>query len=156
MDMQGSVLQTIGKTGTADGEFNYPTELRLHGSDLAVVDAMNFRVQVFDRSGTFRYAIGKPGDGTGWIFRPKGIGFDSESHLYVVDGQWGVVQVFDEQGQLLYYFGGKGTGAEQFQLPTGLQIDNHDRIYVVDSFNRRVQVFQYYGITQAADGRKGP
>ena len=49
MDMQGSVLQTIGKTGTADGEFNYPTELRLHGSDLAVVDAMNFRVQVFDR-----------------------------------------------------------------------------------------------------------
>ena len=89
MDMQGSVLQTIGKTGTGDGEFNYPTELRLNGSDLAVVDAMNFRVQVFDRSGTFRYAIGKPGDGAGWIFRPKGIGFDSESHLYVVDGAVG-------------------------------------------------------------------
>ena len=156
MDMQGSVLQTIGKTGAGDGEFNYPTELRLHGQDLAVVDAMNFRVQVFDRSGTFRYAIGKAGDGAGWIFRPKGIGFDSESHLYVVDGAWGVVQVFDEQGQLLYYFGGKGTGAEQFQLPTGLQIDNHDRIYVVDSFNRRVQVFHYYGVTQAADGRKQP
>ena len=99
MDMQGNVLQTIGKTGTADGEFNYPTELRLHGNDLAVVDAMNFRVQVLDRSGTFRYAIGKIGDGAGWMFRPKGIGFDSESHLYVVDGQWGVVQVFDEQGQ---------------------------------------------------------
>jgi DNA-binding beta-propeller fold protein YncE len=156
MDMQGSVLQVIGKTGTGDGEFHYPTELRLHGNDLAVVDAMNFRVQVFDRSGTFRYAIGKVGDGAGWMFRPKGIGFDSESHLYVVDGQWGVVQVFDEQGQLLYYFGGKGTGAEQFQLPTGLEIDNHDRIYVVDSFNRRVQVFHYYGITQAADGRKQP
>ena len=108
MDMQGSVLQTIGKPGTGDGEFNYPTELRLHGQDLAVVDAMNFRVQVFDRSGTFRYAIGKLGDGTGWMFRPKGIGFDSEWHLYVVDGAWGVVQVFDEQGQLLYYFGRKG------------------------------------------------
>jgi len=156
LDMQGSVLRTIGKAGTGDGEFNYPTELRLHGQDLAVVDAMNFRVQVFDRSGAFRYAIGKPGDGTGWIFRPKGIGFDSESHLYVVDGQWGVVQVFDEQGQLLYYFGGKGTGAEQFQLPTGLQIDNHDRIFVVDSFNRRVQVFRYYAAGQAAEGSKQP
>jgi DNA-binding beta-propeller fold protein YncE len=156
MDMQGSVLQTIGKTGTGDGEFNYPTELRLHGNDLAVVDAMNFRVQVFGRSGTFRYAIGKIGDGAGWMFRPKGIGFDSESHLYVADGEWGVVQVFDEQGQLLYYFGGKGKGAEQFQLPTGLQIDNQDRIYVVDSFNRRVQVFHYYGVAQAADGRKQP
>jgi DNA-binding beta-propeller fold protein YncE len=155
MDMQGSVLKTIGKTGTANGEFNYPTELRLNGPDLAVVDAMNFRVQVFDRSGTFRYAIGKIGDGAGWIFRPKGIAFDSESHLYIVDGAWGVVQVFDEQGQLLYYFGEKGTGAEQFQLPTGLQIDKQDRIYVVDSFNRRVQVFHYYGIA-VADGRKQP
>src|SRR6202007_1300357 len=37
MDMQGSVLQTIGKLGTGDGEFNYPTELRLNGSNLAVV-----------------------------------------------------------------------------------------------------------------------
>jgi len=156
MDMQGSVLQTIGKTGTGDGEFNLPTELRLNGTDLAVVDAMNFRVQVFDRSGTFRYAIGKIGDGAGWIFRPKGLGFDSEGHLYVVDGAWGIVQVFDERGELLYYFGGKGTGAEQFQLPTGLYIDKNDRIYVVDSFNRRVQVFHYFGIGPVADGRKQP
>ena len=155
MDMQGSVLQIIGKTGTGDGEFNFPTELRLKGSDLAVVDAMNFRVQIFDRAGAFRYAIGKPGDGTGWIFRPKGIGFDSEGHLYIVDGAWGVVQVFDEKGQLLYYFGGKGTGPEQFQLPAGLQIDSKDRIYVVDSFNRRVQIFHYYAVT-AAEGGKQP
>ncbi len=110
IDMQGSVLQTIGKEGTGDGEFNYPTELRLNGNDLVVVDAMNFRVQVLDRSGSFRYSIGKLGDGTGWMFRPKGIGFDSEGHLYVVDGAWGVVQVFNQEGQLLYYFGQKGSG----------------------------------------------
>ena len=51
LDMQGSVLQAIGKSGTGDGEFNFPTEVKLNGQDLAVVDAMNFRVQVFDRSG---------------------------------------------------------------------------------------------------------
>ena len=50
----------------------------------------------------------------------------------------------------------RGPGLGEFQLPTGLQIDNHDRIYVVDSFNRRVQVFHYYGVTQAAEGRKEP
>lgn len=153
MDMQGSVLQVIGKPGTGNGEFHYPTELRLNGPDLAVVDAMNFRVQVLDRSGTFKYAIGKIGDGPGWIFRPKGIGFDSEDHLYVVDGLWSVVQVFNDQSQLLYYFGQKGTGAGEFQLPAGLFIDSHDRIYVVDSFNRRVQVFHYYA-AQAANGGK--
>jgi DNA-binding beta-propeller fold protein YncE len=153
-DMQGSVLQTIGKNGTGDGEFNYPTELRLNGSDLAVVDAMNFRVQVLDRSGTFRYSIGKLGDGTGWMFRPKGIGFDSEGHLYVVDGAWSVVQVFNGEGQLLYYFGQKGTGPGEFQLPAGLQIDKNDHIYVVDSYNHRVQVFRYQGLPKHAEERK--
>ena len=153
MDMQGSVLQVIGKTGTGNGEFNYPTELRLNGQDLVVVDAMNFRVQVLGRDGSFRYAIGKEGDGTGWMFRPKGIGFDSEGHLYVVDAQWGVVQVFDNEGRLLYYFGGRGTELGQFQLPAGLQIDGQDRIYVVDAFNRRVQVFHYYGAQAEAKKR---
>jgi hypothetical protein len=88
------------------------------------------------------------------MFRPKGIGFDSEGHLYVVDAQWGMVQVFDREGRLLYYFGQRGTGPGDFQLPTGLEIDRQDRIYVVDSFNRRVEVFHYYGIAQAGDGRK--
>jgi DNA-binding beta-propeller fold protein YncE len=153
LDMQGSVMQVIGKNGSGDAEFNYPTELRLNGPDLVVVDAMNFRVQVLDLSGGFKYAIGKISDRVGGMFRPKGIGFDSEGHLYVVDGLWGVVQVFNNAGQLLYYFG-NGTGAGQFQLPAGLQIDNNDRIYVVDAYNRRIQVFRYFGLTKHAEGGK--
>ncbi|PYX21679.1 MAG: 6-bladed beta-propeller [Acidobacteria bacterium] len=145
LDMEGSVLQTFGKNGRGEGEFNYPTELRLDGDNLIVVDAMNFRVQVLDRSGQFRFAIGGIGDSSGTMFRPKGVGVDSEGDLYVVDGLWGMVQVFNRQGDLLYYFGGKGTEAGEFQLPTGLSIDSQDRIFVVDSFNRRIQIFHYYG-----------
>jgi DNA-binding beta-propeller fold protein YncE len=145
MDMQGSVLKRIGKLGTGNGEFNFPTELRLYGDNLAVVDAMNFRVQVLDKNGEFQYAVGKLGDQVGAMFRPKGVGFDSEGHLYVVDGMWSAVQVFNRDGQLLYYFGQLGNSPGAFQLPTGLRIDSQDRIYVVDSFNRRVQVFHYYG-----------
>ncbi len=150
MDMQGSVLKRIGKPGKGNGEFNFPTELRLQGDDLAVVDAMNFRVQVLDKNGEFQYAIGKIGDDVGAMFRPKGVGFDSEGHLYVVDGMWSVVQVFDREGHLLYYFGQLGTTPGSFQLPTGLRIDDQDRIYVVDSYNGRVQVFHYYGVGAAA------
>ena len=145
LDMEGSVLQTIGKKGQGQGEFNYPTELRLDGDNLIVVDAMNFRVQVLDRSGQFQFAIGGIGDSTGAMFRPKGIGVDSEGDLYVVDALWGMVQVFNRQGDLLYYFGGRGTEAGEFQLPAGLSIDSQDRIFVVDSFNRRIQVFRFYG-----------
>jgi DNA-binding beta-propeller fold protein YncE len=152
--MQGIVLQTIGKAGAGNGEFNLPTELRLQGPDLIVVDAMNFRLQVLDRSGGFRYAIGRIGDGRGEFFRPKGVGVDSEGHLYVAEGLSMAVQVFDTEGSLLYYFGGKGTGPGEFQFPAGLWIDRNDRIFVVDSFNRRVQVFHYFGVAQRMEGVK--
>jgi sugar lactone lactonase YvrE len=144
--MQGNIVQTIGKTGNGEGEFNLPTELRLSGLNLLVVDAMNFRVQAFDRAGKFQFAIGKVGDSTGAMFRPKAVSVDSEGDLYVVDSLWGVVQVFNRQGELLYYFGGKGTHAGEFQLPSGLFIDHGDKVFVVDSFNRRIQVFQYVGV----------
>jgi DNA-binding beta-propeller fold protein YncE len=153
MDMHGSVLKRIGKTGTGNGEFNFPTELRLQGDTLVVVDAMNFRIQVLNREGEFQYAIGRIGDEVGGMFRPKGVGFDSEGHLYVVDGLWSVVQVFNREGQLLYYFGTPGTTAGAFQLPAGIRIDGNDRIYVVDSFNKRVQVYHYYGLSAQARGR---
>jgi DNA-binding beta-propeller fold protein YncE len=146
LDLQGRVLQKIGLPGSGDGQFNFPTELRLDGPDLLVVDAMNFRVQVLDRSGKFQYAVGQREDDSGYMFRPKGIGRDSEGHLYVVEGLSGMVHVFDREGQLLYYFGQKGAGLGEFQLPTGLFIDHNDRVFVVDSYNRRVQVFQYLAL----------
>ncbi|HEX4005308.1 MAG TPA: 6-bladed beta-propeller [Acidobacteriaceae bacterium] len=154
LDMQGNIVGSIGQRGEGNGEFNYPTELRLDGPNLMVVDAMNFRVQAFDRSGKFQYAIGKIGDSPGAMFRPKATGTDSEGDLYIVDALWGVVQVFNPQGQLLYYFGVHGSHAGEFQLPTGLFIDRSDRVFVVDSFNRRVQVFRYAGLRSAAGATK--
>lgn len=143
MDMKGEVLKTIGENGTAEGQFNFPTELLLDQDGLSVVDAMNFRVQTFDRSGVFRSAMGKLGEEPGTLFRPKGIGRDSEDHLYIVDALQATVQVFNREGELLYSFGGRGSELGRFQLPAGVSIDRNDRVYVVDSFNRRVQVFHY-------------
>ena len=143
LDFEGNVLHTFGKNGADAGEFNFPTEIRLHGPELLVVDAMNFRLQAFDLSGQYLYAIGQIGEASGTMFRPKGIAFDSENDLYVVDGLWSNVQAFDQKGQLLYYFGQSGDGPQEFQLPAGLFIDRADRIYVVDSWNRRVQIFRY-------------
>jgi DNA-binding beta-propeller fold protein YncE len=146
LDLQGTVVQKIGFRGTGECQFNYPTELRLAGPNLLVVDAMNFRVQVLDLAGMFQYSIGNLGDAAGSMFRPKGIGLDSEGHLYMVEGLSGMVQVFDRQGHLLYYFGQTGSGFGDFRLPTGLFIDSSDRVFVVDSFNGRVQVFQYFAL----------
>jgi DNA-binding beta-propeller fold protein YncE len=154
LDMHGHVLQTIGKNGDDKGEFNFPTELRLAGPDLMVVDAMNFRVQILDRSGNFESALGVVGNTTGTMFRPKGVAVDSEGNIYVVEALLGEVQVFNRQGELLYYFGKTGNMPGEFQLPAGIFIDRNDRIYVVDSYNRRVQVFHYFGAQQSAKGEQ--
>ena len=78
------------------------------------------------------------------MFRPKGISFDSEGHLYVVDGQWGMVQVFDGQGRLLYYFGQREPDPEISNCRPDCRSTTTIAIYVVDSFNRRIEVFHYY------------
>jgi DNA-binding beta-propeller fold protein YncE len=152
LDGDGNILKTIGQNGAGDGEFNFPTELRWTGNELLVVDAMNFRIQAFDANGTFRSAIGNPGDNSAAMFRPKGIGLDSEQNVYVVDGLWSIVQVFNREGQLLYYFGQNGDAPGDFNLPSGLFIDRGNAIYVVDSLNRRVEVFRYHPAATSAGG----
>ena len=152
LDTNGQVMSSIGQRGSESGQFNFPTEVIVKNGVVAVVDAMNFRVQMFDRAGNFKASIGNLGDSDGEFFRPKGIGMDSEGHIYVTEGAWGVVQVFDSEGHLLYRFGNRGTKLGEFQLPAGLFIDQRDQVYVVDSYNHRVQVFQYHGLKVKAEG----
>jgi DNA-binding beta-propeller fold protein YncE len=154
LDANGQVLKSFGGHGEKDGEFNLPTELMIRNGVVAVVDAMNFRVQTFDRKGNFQSGFGNLGDSEEALFRPKGISLDSENHIYVVEGLSGTVQVFDREGQLLYFFGRRGRGLGEFQLPSGVFIDPNDRVYVVDSYNRRVQVFQYHGVKLSAQGAR--
>lgn len=151
LDADGQVLRSFGQSGAQNGDFNLPTEVHVKAGIVAVVDSMNFRVQLFDRDGNFQGVIGttgKPGNG---IYRPKGLAIDSEGHIYLVESQWGIIQVFDREGRLLYNFG-NGTGFGNFLLPAGLFIDGKDRVYLADSYNHRVQVFQYHALKQTAHG----
>ena len=143
-DQRGKRLFSFGKRGKGAGEFNYPTHLFLKGDTLIVNDTMNFRVQAFDLQGNHLFSLGKHGDGSGEMAQPKGVGIDSEGHIYVADALSDRVQIFDTEGRFLLAFGNSGNAAGEFWLPAGLFI-TRDRIYVADSYNRRVQVFQFLG-----------
>lgn len=153
LNLKGEVLKSFGEAGIDNGQFNYPTEIHAKNGVVAVVDSMNFRVQLFDRDGKHQGTIGVAGDPNRGIYRPKGLAIDSEDHVYLVEGEWGLVQVFDRNGNLLYNFG-NGTGFGQFLLPAGLFIDGNDRLYLVDSYNRRVQIFQYHALKRRAEGSR--
>ncbi len=142
----GTRLRTLGKRGSDDGEFNFPTHLSVDKSGtLFVTDALNYRIQAFDRDGKFLWKFGHPGDTSGTLAAPKGITTDSDGNVYVVDALFDTVQIFDRKGTFLLAFGERGTGPGQFSIPGGIFISPEDRIYVADAYNQRVQVFEFVG-----------
>jgi len=145
-DLDGNEVRRFGHSGSALGEFRYPTHIAWDGGErIAVADSANFRVQLFKRDGTSLSSIGKKGDAAGDFALPKGVAFDRTGRLYVVDAQFENVQVFDRKGRLLIAFGQEGGDPGEFALPAGLAIDPENRIWVADSANHRIQVFDYVG-----------
>jgi sugar lactone lactonase YvrE len=139
-------LRTIGKRGTGDGEFNYPTNVAVDQQGrVYVVDTGNFRVVVFDENGKYLKSIGRLGDSPGSMARPKGIAIDSEGNIYVVDAAFDNFQIFNYDGALLLYVGGAGNEPGKFFLPAGMTIDKDDKIYVIDQIPPSLQIFQYMG-----------
>ncbi|WP_457641879.1 6-bladed beta-propeller [Persephonella sp.] len=141
----GKFLFAFGKRGKKEGEFNFPTNIALdrRNGNIAVVDTMNFRVQIFNKDGEFVRTFGKLGVVPGSFARPKGVGIDSEGHIYVADAAFNNIQIFDDKGRLLLFIGKFGFSPGEFNLPAGLYVDRTDKLYVADSMNKRVQVFQY-------------
>ena len=153
LDMDGAVLQSIGRRGNGEVEFNLPTEVLVRDQNLFVVDAMNFRVQFLNRSGsdsnrsraTGRLAADRCSVPRGSASIPRDI-FTS----WMVCGEWCRFSTGREGFSITS--AARGTGIGEFQLPAGLFIDHDDRIFVVDSFNRRIQVFRYFGLPKQAQG----
>lgn len=150
-DYDGKLLNSIGKRGGGDGEFNYPTSVALDPEgNIIVCDSMNARIQRFTPDLKFISKFGKRGDGIGEFNIIKAAAVDSEGHIYVTDGKGHKVSIFNDQGEILLSIGGAFASKPGlsvtpggFLLPQGIYIDQNDAIYVVDQMNSRIQVFQY-------------
>lgn len=143
--LEGTFLQSFGRRGTGDGEFNFPTYLWFDrtGDRLWVTDSGNFRLQSFDADGRYRSKLGENGNRPGYLARPRGVARDSDGHLYAADAAFDAMQVFDDSGRFLLFVGRAGGGPGEFSMPGGVFVDARDRVYVADTQNGRVQVFQY-------------
>jgi DNA-binding beta-propeller fold protein YncE len=151
-DLDGRLLSTIGKLGSALGEFNRPTHLAIWRNELYVTDTFNARIQVLDLdTGDPIRAIGTRGTYIGQLARPKGVALDSEGNVYVVESLFDHLLVFNRQGQLLLPIGGTGYSSGNFYLPAGVWVDEGDRVYVADMFNGRVVTYLYLGSESESD-----
>ncbi|MFM9845840.1 MAG: 6-bladed beta-propeller [Hyphomicrobiaceae bacterium] len=138
----GTPRDTLGSRGKDPGQFNAPTHLTFSDSRLFVTDTLNFRIQVFDRTGDGHLTFGRLGLYVGDLTRPKGVAVARDGRIYVVESYYDHLLVFDPDGQFLLPIGGTGQGIGEFYLPAGVWTDNLGRVYVADMFNGRVAVFK--------------
>ncbi len=146
LDSAGELVKTIGQRGKDEGNFNLPLKIAIGpGEKLHVVDAGNFRVQIFSPDGEFLSTFGEPGRFPGMFSHPKGIAVDREGKIFVVDTGFANFQIFDSEGRLLLFIGQRsesGGGPGRYLLPAGISVDGDGRVYVVDQFYRKVDVFR--------------
>lgn len=145
-DDLGRLLHVIGRRGSGDGEFNFPTHLAFAQGELYVTDTLNHRIQVFAGDGQrLARRFGERGLYLGNLVRPKGVAVDSEGNVYVVESYYDSLLVFSARGDFLMPIGGTGTATGRFYLPAGVWVDGRNRVHVADMFNGRVVLFQFLG-----------
>jgi DNA-binding beta-propeller fold protein YncE len=145
-DDQGRLLHVIGRRGSGDGEFNFPTHLAFAQGELYVTDTLNHRIQVFAADGQLlARRFGERGLYLGNLVRPKGVAVDSEGNVYVIESYYDSLLVFSARGDFLMPIGGTGTATGRFYLPAGVWVDSRNRVHVADMFNGRVVLFQFLG-----------
>ena len=145
-DDGGALLHVIGRRGSADGEFNYPTHLAWAQGELYVTDTLNNRIQVLGAEGqVLQRKFGERGLQLGQLVRPKGVSVDAEGNVYVVESYYDSLLVFSPRGEFLLPIGGTGTATGRFYLPAGVWVDARNRVHVADMFNGRVVLFQFLG-----------
>lgn len=140
------LLYDIGRRGGGPGEFNLPRDVAL-GPDgsIYVVDAANFRVQIFSPEGVYQREFGSIGRRPGEFSRPRELAVDKDFNVYVVDSAFGNFQIFDKEDRLLLDVGSRGGARDapaKFSLPTGIAVDSDGRVYMVDMYFRKVDVFR--------------
>jgi WD40 repeat protein len=136
LQLNGTVVRTIGTPGTATGKLLSPSSVVILQNELFVCDTNNHRVQVFDLDGSFVRAIGSEGAGSNQFSYPTDIAVSS-THLIVCDTGNKRVQLLDHQGSFLQTLGSDG----KCTAPCNVAHFN-DQIYVIDRPKNQLCVFE--------------
>ncbi|MBI4719121.1 MAG: 6-bladed beta-propeller, partial [Planctomycetes bacterium] len=126
--------RTLGGSGSALGQFDYPTDLVVQEADgvsirLYVVDSNNHRVQVLDLVAETWSRIGSYGKDYGQFVNPRGLALDAYGNLYVTDAGNKRIVLFDAGGNYISHFGQSG----QIPAPWGIAADVIGNLYVSQS-----------------------
>ena len=157
-------------SGSASNQFNQPTDVFVTSTFIYVLDALNYRVQMWPRNGsngtTVAGITGSAGStaSTATFGYSYGIFVDNTGYLYVSDQSNHRVLCFppgSTSGTSSVVVAGTGTaGAGSLQLngPYRIFVDDAKAVYIADTYNHRIQKWVYgacSGVTVAGTGTAG-
>eukprot|EP00731_Ephydatia_muelleri_P033424 Em0029g30a len=137
---------TIGSSGSGDGQFSSPFSIPIKGDVLYVADTGNHRVQKLTSSGKFLHKFGKEGSGQGQFNAPRAAIIDSNNKLIVSDFKNHTIQIFNANGGWLLTIDGNSSGNHSFQYPWGLALDPQGNIHVAAFGSNTIKVFTKEGV----------
>ena len=143
----GEKVQSFGKHGSGQGEFNRPSGVAVDGEgNILVTDQCNHRIQKFIADGQFLAAVGTAGSGPLQFSYPTDIAYNVKNRMvYVVDSGNHRVQILNPDLTFSSTIGKEGSGKGQFDRPWGVACDSTGKAYVADRKNNRIQVFTAEG-----------
>ncbi|XP_067948165.1 B-box type zinc finger protein ncl-1-like [Watersipora subatra] len=127
----------FGALGPSKGQFNSP-----HGfcmgfeEDIVVADTNNHRIQVFDKSGEFKYQFGIPGREEGQLWYPRKVAVMRGASRYVIcdrGNERSRMQIFSKNGHFV-----KKIAIRYIDIVAGLAITPAGNIVAVDSVSPTV------------------
>ena len=140
-DQTGQRKNTIGSSGSGDGQFSSPYGISIKGDVLYVADTGNHRVQILASSGTFLHQFGQQGSGQGQFKSPCVVIIDSNNKLIVSDHDNHRIQIFNEKGGWLLTI---GLGNHCF--PYGLALDPQGNIHTAAFGSNTIKVCTKEGV----------
>ncbi len=168
-DVEGRLLREWGRSGTGQGEFDYPGGIAVsRDGRVYVADQTNHRVQVFDLEGRFlaqwgefgveRGQFGGCGPQNSRVAGPNFLALDAEGNLFTTEAAMGRIQKFTAGGEYLLSWGSLGTepggfgggfegfgnGPASIQGPVGICVDARGDVWI-SSINGRLQQFDATG-----------
>ena len=145
-DQTGQRKNTIGSSGSGDGQFSSPWGISVKGDVLYVADSGNHHVQKLTSSGKFLHKFGQQGSGQGQFNLPVAVIIDSNNKLIVSDYNNHRIQIFNENGGWLLTIDGNASGNHSFQSSWGLALDPQGNIHVAAHGSNTIKVFSKEGV----------
>lgn len=142
----------LGSEGGNNGQFAEPVAVAVDEvGRVYVLDADQYRVQVFDAAGAFIFTFGQKGKGAGEFYDPEKIAVSPAGDAcYVYDSYANEIKKFAldqtaKNGRHVTNGGGKGANPGQLRKVTGLACDRLGLLYAADGSRQDLQVFDFRG-----------